>query len=273
MTKVDLKKRLGYFWLSSILIVNVIPVAPAMAVQKNVTIGFQGPLSGPESILGLGQLDAVKFAVHHFNQQFADTFKVNVIEIDDQGDPSIAQKIAPAIASNTNILGLVGPSYSGATIASLPFYIPQNLPIISPSATRISLTDPLQGRVGFPIFHRVTSIEKMQGTALYNLATQGVMTPRVLIVDDFSSYAVGLSNNIRNSVRAQTIVGTDSLVQSKGASSWGTDWASALNRVKSLNVNVVIYTGYFSQAGAFFTFLRSNGYTGILAGGDGVFSN
>ena len=244
-----------------------------MAVQKNMTIAFQGPLSGPEAVVGQSQLDAVKFAVHHFNEQYAESFKVSIVEIDDQGDPSIAQKLAPSIASNNNIIGLVGPSYSGATIASLPFYLPQNLSMISPSATRLSLTDPLQGRIGYPIFHRVTSTAKVQGSALYNLAIEGVMTPRVLIVDDLSAYAVGLSNDIRDSVLSKTIVGTDSLIQSKGFSTWGTDWASAVTKVKSLNVNVVIYTGYYSQAGAFFTHLRSNGYTGILAGGDGVFSN
>ena len=240
MSKIALSKFAGFLCLVLSVGLAVVPVTHAIAAPKNITIAFQGPLSGPEETLGKGQLDAVKFAVHHFNEQYAQTFKVNVVEIDDQGDPAIAQKMAPSIASNANILGLVGPSYSGATIASLPFYMPANLPMISPSATRISLTDPLQGRIGFPIFHRITSIEKMQGLALYNLATERVMTPRVLIVDDFSAYAVGLSNNIKSSVMAQTIVGTESLVQSKGSSSWGTDWASAVNKVRSLNVNVVI---------------------------------
>jgi basic membrane protein A len=113
----------------------------------------------------------------------------------------------------------------------------------------------------------------MQGAALYKVATQGIATPRVLIVDDLSDYAMGLSKNIREAVGTQTIVGTESLIKSKDATSWQNDWASAVSKVKTLGVNVVIYTGYYAQGAAFFTHLKMNGYTGILAGGDGVLDN
>ncbi len=245
----------------------------AVGVEKNIRIAFQGPLTGPEAQTGRNQLDGVKFAVHHFNERFAGTFKVSVTEVDDQGDPVIAQRLAPSIAADSSILGLVGPSYSGATNASIPFYKAQNLAMISPTASNLSLTDPAKGRTGYPVFHRVFSTEKMQGSALYKVAIQGVTAPRVLVVDDMSDYPMALSRNVREAAGPQTIVGTESLIKSNNSSSWQNDWASAVNKVKTLGVNVVIYTGYYAQGAAFFTHLKSNGYTGILAGGDGMLEN
>jgi branched-chain amino acid transport system substrate-binding protein len=51
-----------------------------------------------------------------------------------------------------------------------------------------------------------------------------------------------------------------------------TDWSATIAKVKTAGANVVIYTGYFPQAAPFFKQLRDSGYTGILAGGDGVLS-
>lgn len=248
------------------LVFSVLTWLPVSASEKSFTIAFQGPLSGEEAQVGRDELGAVKFAVHHFNKRFAGEFKVSVVEVDDQGDPSQAERVAPTVAANSNIIGLVGPSYSGASIASVPFYRTQNLVMISPSATRLSLTDPQQGRLGFPVFHRVVATDKVQGPALYRIATEGVSSPKVFIVDDQSAYAINLSQFIRSGVSTQNIVATDSV------SDKTVDWGTTITKVRASGANVVIFTGYFPQAATLFTQLRNSGFTGILAGGDGVLS-
>ena len=163
-----MRSRAGFSWLTFILIIGSIPATPAIASEKAFSIAFQGPLTGVEAFVGESQLDGVQFTVNEFNKRFIGKFKVSVVQVDDQGDPAVAQKIAPAIAANTNILGIVGPSYSAATIASLAFYKAGNLGMISPSAVRISLTDPSSGAVGFPVFHRVAVTDKVQVPSLFN---------------------------------------------------------------------------------------------------------
>ena len=93
-----------------------------------------------------------------FNQKNKGTLKVEVIEVDDQGDATIAVKLAPLIAEDLSIIALVGPSYSGSTRASLPFYKEKLLPLISPSATNPFLTDPTSPFFGGSVFHRVVQI-------------------------------------------------------------------------------------------------------------------
>ncbi len=244
---------------------SAVAVAPASnAAAKTLTIAFQGPLTGEEAQVGIDELNGVKYAVKLFNAKNKGKFKVNIVAVDDQGSGTEAAKVAPGTASNKKIIGLVGPAYSGATIASLPFYKQTNLPLISPSATRVSITDPAQGLIGFPVFHRIPVTDRVQGPALYKLATRGVSSPKVFVIDDQSPYGVGLVEYMK--LGGAVLAGQDSVPDKT------TDWSATISKVKSANANVVIFTGYYAQAATLYRQLRDSGYTGVLAGGDGVLS-
>ena len=240
-------------------------VAPAAnAKVREATIAYQGPLTGEEAQVGIDELYGVKYAVALFNAKNKGKIKVNIVQVDDQGSGTEAAKVAPGVASNKKIIGLVGPAYSGATIASLPFYKQTNLPLISPSATRVSITDPAQGLIGFPVFHRIPVTDRIQGPALYKLATKGVTSPKVFVIDDQSPYGVGLVDYMK--IGGAVLAGQDSVPDKT------TDWSASISKVKSAGANVVIFTGYYAQAATLYRQLRDSGYTGILAGGDGVLS-
>ena len=244
---------------------SAVAIAPASnAAAKTVTIAYQGPLTGEEAQVGIDELNGVKYAVKLFNAKNKGKFNVRIVEIDDQGSGTEAAKVAPGAASNKKILGIVGPAYSGATIASLPFYKQTNLPLISPSATRVSITDPAQGLIGFPVFHRIPVTDRVQGPALYKLATKGVSSPKVFVIDDQSPYGVGLVDYMK--LGGAVLAGQDSVPDKT------TDWSATISKVKSANANVVIFTGYYAQAATLYRQLRDSGYTGVLAGGDGVLS-
>ncbi len=244
---------------------SAVAVAPASnAAAKTVTIAYQGPLTGEEAQVGIDELNGVKYAVKLFNAKNKGKYVVKIVSIDDQGSGTEAAKVAPGAASNKKILGIVGPAYSGATIASLPFYKQTNLPLISPSATRVSITDPAQGLIGFPVFHRIPVTDRVQGPALYKLATKGVSSPKVFVIDDQSPYGVGLVDYMK--LGGAVLAGQDSVPDKT------TDWSATISKVKSANANVVIFTGYYAQAATLYRQLRDSGYTGVLAGGDGVLS-
>jgi len=244
---------------------SAVAVAPASnAAAKTVTIAYQGPLTGEEAQVGIDELNGVKFAVKLFNAKNKGKYVVKIVEIDDQGSGTEAAKVAPGAASNKKILGIVGPAYSGATIASLPYYKQTNLPLISPSATRVSITDPAQGLIGFPVFHRIPVTDRVQGPALYKLATKGVSNPVVFVIDDQSPYGVGLVQYME--LGGAKLAGKDSVPDKT------TDWSATISKVKTANANVVIFTGYYAQAATLFRQLRDSGYKGVLAGGDGVLS-
>ena len=242
-------------------------VSTASAAQT-YTIGYQGPLSGGEAATGTDEQNAVKYAIKLFEAKNPG-IKIKLVSIDDQGDPAVAGTVAPGVASNKNVLGVVGPAYSGATIASLPFYKAVGMALISPSATRVSLTDPASPDFGGPIFHRVVGKDDLQGPALAKYATKGVSGAKVFVFDDQSAYAVPLRGFVENglkSVSGATLVGGDSVPNTT------TDFSPTIAKIKTSGANVVIYTGYYSQAAVFIKQLRDSGSTAIFAGGDGVFN-
>jgi branched-chain amino acid transport system substrate-binding protein len=240
----------------------------AASAAKTYTIGYQGPLSGGEASTGTDEQNAVKYAIKLWEAKNPG-IKIKLVSIDDQGDPAVAGTVAPGVASNKNVLGVVGPAYSGATIASLPFYKAVGMALISPSATRVSLTDPTTPDFGGPIFHRVVGKDDLQGPALAKYATAGVSGAKVFVFDDQSAYAVPLRGFVEaglKKVSGATLVGGDSVPNTT------TDFSPTIAKIKTSGANVVIYTGYYSQAAVFIKQLRDSGSTAVFAGGDGVFN-
>jgi branched-chain amino acid transport system substrate-binding protein len=252
------------------LIFGVSAATNAQAAAKVLYIAYQGPLSGGEASTGIDEQNAVKYAVKLFNAKNKGKFNVKVVSVDDQGDPAVASTVAPGIGSNKNVLGVVGPAYSGATIASLPYYKAGGLVMISPSATRVSLTDPTSPDFGGPVFHRVVGKDDLQGPALAKYATKGVANAKVFVFDDQSAYAVPLRGYVEAGlakIAGATIVGGGDSVPNTA-----TDYSPTIAKIASSGANVVIYTGYYSAAAIFIKQLRDSGSKAIFAGGDGVFN-
>jgi branched-chain amino acid transport system substrate-binding protein len=252
------------------LIFGVSAATNAQAAAKVLYIAYQGPLSGGEASTGIDEQNAVKYAVKLFNAKNKGKFNVKVVSVDDQGDPAVASTVAPGIGSNKNVLGVVGPAYSGATIASLPYYKAGGLVMISPSATRVSLTDPTSPDFGGPVFHRVVGKDDLQGPALAKYATKGVANAKVFVFDDQSAYAVPLRGYVEAGlakIAGATVVGGGDSVPNTA-----TDYSPTIAKIASSGANVVIYTGYYSAAAIFVKQLRDSGSKAIFAGGDGVFN-
>lgn len=231
---------------------------PAQANQetKSVTLAFQGPLTGPEASIGIDQFNAFKYAIKKFNSYYKDKINVKILEFDDQGDPAISGKIAPSIASDRSIIGLVGPSYSGASIAALPIYNKFLLPLISPSASRTQITRSITSTQapGGVVFHRVANPIEEQGPVLLRASLYQVAMPRLFVIDDQSPYSSELLQSIKKYVKDVQIVGFDSIPDST------TDFSPSIAKIKSSGANSVIFLGWANQSASFIRQVRDSGY-------------
>ena len=79
-----------------------------------------GPLTGGAANLGIYIRDGAKVAVEQFNEEHGDEFNITLEEFDTQGDPAQAPTVLDEYIGNEDILGLVGPAFSGETRAVLP---------------------------------------------------------------------------------------------------------------------------------------------------------
>ena len=238
-------------------------IAPASA-ETVLKIAYQGPLTGPEAQTGTDGIRGVKLALKIYNAS-KPKIKVEAYEGDDQGDDALGKTVGAGIAADPAVVGVLT-AYSGPTIAALPSYKAAGIVIVSPSATRVGLTDPASPSYGAPVFHRIVSNDDLQGPALARTATTGVKNPTVFMVSDQSSYSEGLFASTK------AALGT-ALEGSDKAAKGTTDFSATISKVKAAKANIVIYTGYYADGAKFVKQLRDKNYKGIFAAGDGVLNS
>jgi len=238
-------------------------IAPASA-NTTLKIAYQGPLTGPEAQTGTDGIRGVKLALKIYNAS-KPKIKVEVYEGDDQGDDALGKTVGAGIAADASVVGALT-AYSGPTIAALPSYKAAGLVIVSPSATRVGLTDPASPSYGAPVFHRIVSNDDLQGPALARAATTGVKNPTVFMVSDQTSYSEGLFSAVK------AALGT-ALEASDKAAKGTTDFSATISKVRASKANVVIYTGYYADGAKFLKQLRDKNYKGVFAAGDGVLNS
>lgn len=238
-------------------------IAPASA-DTTLKIAYQGPLTGPEAQTGTDGIRGVKLALKIYNAS-KPKIKVEIYEGDDQGDDALGKTVGAGIAADPAVVGVLT-AYSGPTIAALPSYKAAGLVIVSPSATRVGLTDPASPSYGAPVFHRIVSNDDLQGPALARAATTGVKNPTVFMVSDQTSYSEGLFSAVK------AALGT-ALEASDKAAKGTTDFSATISKVRASKANVVIYTGYYADGAKFLKQLRDKSYKGVFAAGDGVLNS
>jgi len=246
------------------LALGAVATAPANAAKKKeVTLAFQGPLSGPYAALGKDQRPGAEYAIALYNAKNP-AVKVVMIDADTECSGTKAATVAPGVAANKKVIGVIGTSCSGEARNSFPAYKAAGLTMVAPSASAVDLTNPKAKSNGFPIFHRVVAHDGFQAPALVRYATKGVSSPKIYLVDDQTTYGAGLIKYAMAPAKKIGVAGTDSVPRGTA------DWTSVASKVKASGANVVIYGGYTVEAAKFFKALRDGGYKGVLAAGDGV---
>ncbi len=248
------------------LALGAVATAPAnAAVKKEVSLAFMGPLTGSAAALGLDQIPGAIWAIDQYNRTNPKT-KIKLVKADAQCDGTVAANVAPGVAADKKIIGVIGTSCSGEARNSFPAYKAAGLTMVAPSASAVDLTDRKSKSNGFPVFHRVVANDSFQGPALAKYAAKGVKSPKYYLVDDQSPYGQPLIKNdvTPTAKKIGAIVGTDSVAQKTS------DWSSVVAKIKSSGANIVVFGGYDYDAAPFVKALRDGGYTGIFAGGDGI---
>jgi branched-chain amino acid transport system substrate-binding protein len=248
------------------LALGAVATAPANAATKKVVkLAYMGPLTGSAAALGQDQIPGAIWAIDQYNRTNPKT-KIELVKADAQCDGTVAANVAPGVAADKAIIGVIGTACSGEARNSFPAYKAAGLTMVAPSASAVDLTNRKSKSNGFPIFHRVLVNDAIQGPALARWSAKGVTAPKYFLIDDQSTYGEPLIKTgvTPTAKKLGTIVGTDSVAQGT------TDFSSVVSKIKNSGANVVVYGGYDADAAPLFKQLRDGGYTGVLAGGDGV---
>jgi branched-chain amino acid transport system substrate-binding protein len=221
-------------------------------------IGFEGPLSGDNQQLGINEVNAVELAIDQANESGDLPFKLELVKADDVGDPAQAPTAATTLIQDNAVLGVVGPSFSGATKAVATNYGDANLVLISPSATNDTLTSS-----GFTAFHRVVPPDSLEGTELAEFLVKKNYS-KVLVIDDGSDYGTGVADTVQKGVEAggKTVQRLSVLADTK-------DYGPTAQTIAASGAQAFFYGGYDAQAALLAKAVAATSYTGAKFTGNG----
>src|SRR4051812_38180883 len=122
-------------------------------------LAFLGALTGDAGALGQNMVNGINLALKDYNAKNADC-KISLKTFDSQGSPDKAPALATQIINDDTIFGLVGPGFSGESLATGKTFFEKGLPSISPSATNVTIT-----QQGWTTWHRVIGNDDAQGSS------------------------------------------------------------------------------------------------------------
>jgi len=238
---------------------------------KTRTIGLAAPFTGPAADIGNQQVRWAKFYVKRWNAQKANKNKqIKVVPGDTQlgVDTAFAVKVAKSFASNSKLLGVVGPAGSQEVVASTSAYKGGKLGFVSGSASRTSLTDGHTDGNRRGYFFRTVPSDAAQGPTVANWMTQHLKWKRVYIIDDQETYSQGLADGVQKILASRGVkVTRDSISQTDS------DFSSKIAKIPSNTQGIYIPWQLAPQAQAFGQQLKAAGKSKIkLFGSDGLFA-
>ena len=278
-------KRIAVAAATSVMVVSTVAVVAsgsASAATKLPTyeIGFEGPLSGGNAATGLYEKYGAQLAVNQWNAKKGIKFRVKLVPGDDQGDPTIAPSVATGFALNPSLYAIVGPAFSGATVATIGTYGANKIAEVSPSATRVSITvkDPTASPTGpyntYHNFFRVVANDGVQGPADGAYLAKNFKSGKILVISDTSSYGAGLASAVAAAVTAAggSLANGGSVLNlpySNACTAGGTGTSDAVT-ASLTGVSAVFYGGYYCDfAQVVDNLVGTQKFTGAIMSGDG----
>ncbi len=226
------------------------------------TVAFQGPLSGDNQQLGINEVNGVQLAIEEANKDDSLGFKVKLLKADDGGTPEKAPAAAAQVLQDSSVMGVVGPSFSGASQAVGKKYGDAGLAIVNPSASNGELQDQ-----GFQTWHRVMPNDFAEGPAAADWLAKKAKS--VIVVSDKSAYGDGVAKAVADELKTK---GTKVITQAADATTTK-DYGPIAQTINQSNTDAMFYAGYDAQGAQLAKALKAVGYKGLRMSGNGVKSS
>lgn len=227
---------------------------------RTYTIGFVGALTGENAQLGINIRDGMRVAIEEENR--GDGPDIAMKEFDTAGDPAQASTIKDRFINDRDVIGIVGPAFSGETRALLPDIQAAGLPMISSSATNKDLPNVVPNASAF---HRVIADDALQAAGVVDYLTRE--SPRnLVVVHDNTDYGKPLADDVSRLAQARGIAMSTS---TKTLDPKAQDFSATVNEIRGANPSHVFYGGYYAEAGRLKKQLTDAGVRATFVSGDG----
>ncbi|MDP8228291.1 MAG: branched-chain amino acid ABC transporter substrate-binding protein [Candidatus Electryoneaceae bacterium] len=229
--------------------------------EKTIKIAVIAPMTGYSAKMGEDVSRGVQLAVDEWNAKGGILgLKVELAIEDDRADPKDAVSVANKAAAQ-DVIGVVGHYNSSCTIPASNIYNENNIIMITPSSTNPRVTDR-----EFPVIFRNCGRDDQQGNLEATFAVQVLGAKRIAVLHDKTTYGQGLADEFK-----LNLPDTIEVVAYEGISIEDKDFTAVLTMVKSMEPDLLMFGGLYSQGGLIAKQMRGLGLECLFLSGDGVY--
>ncbi len=235
---------------------------------ETIKIGANFELSGAVAKYGEDTMEGIKLAVEEVNAAGGiDGKKVELVTLDNTSDSAEAKAIATRLATQENVLAIIGPATTGATQATIPVTEENQIAVITASGTADNLTVKDDGTVNEYIF-RICFYDSVQGKIGANFAADNMGAKKVVLISDNSNdYSMGIAKSFKETL-AESWTDVE-IVREENITAGDTDFSAVLTNIKAVDFDMIYAPVYDTEAALLIKQARDLGIDAPIMGADG----
>jgi branched-chain amino acid transport system substrate-binding protein len=253
--------RRGLARISAWVAVSAIFLSSSSCLTAGVKIGAVTCLTGALSTFGVSSVRGAQMAVEDTNSSGGVLGEPIELIVEDNGSKAgEAATIARKFISQDKVAAILGDLTSSATMEVAPLAQAAKIPLLTPSATNVAIT-----QIGNYIF-RSCFIDSFTGKVMARFALDHLHAKQAILLTDVKQdYSVGVSDELRHyfSENGGKIIGSISY------SSGDTDFRTQLTEVRGKRPDVVFLPAYYTEAALILRQARQLGISAAFVGGEG----
>jgi branched-chain amino acid transport system substrate-binding protein len=240
--------------------------------RKVATIGVIVPLVAGSTSFGIGIRNSVDLAIRQANEaNRVPGWRLELAAEDDSSKPEVGSAAANKLASDSDVVGVVGTFNSSVAQQTIPILDRANIVQVSPGNTNDTLTrgkdfatSPVRPNKNY---FRTATLDSLQGGFAADYAYDDGGFRNVLLVHDGKTYGKGLAESFqaRFTSKGGTVTGDVRVIAEDT-----TDYSGDVTSIAAANPALIFYGGEYAAAARFTTELKKQGVTAPLMGGDGI---
>lgn len=244
-----------------LVLAMLVTVLASCKKDDTVRLGLIVPKTGVVAAYGDAVEKAVNLAVAEINEAGGiDGKQVKLFTYDNKSDATESVNVFNRLVDNDKIVALVGPVISSTSLAVGPLAEAKKIPMISPTATNLTVT------IGLDYVFRACFIDPYQGGTVAKFANENLGAKKAAILynsgDDYSS-------GLAEAFKAQFEASGGTITDYEGYTSDDKDFKAVLTTIKENNPEVLFIPDYYNQVGLIASQVKEVGITATMLGGDG----
>lgn len=235
----------------------------AIGPNENLKVATLLTMSGPDQVYGIDAVRGVEIAIADKGKLLGRS--IELVKADDQCDEKAGEAAAKQLASDKQIIGVIGATCSSASVPAARVLSDAGMVLISPSSTAPSLTDPALHQPGFL---RAIYNDKAQGKTVADFAYNILGLRHMLTIHDGTAYPKELQQAACDNFKQ---LGGECVEQIDLSN--GQDLLTMLQAAVPLNPDVIYFPVYTDNGIAIIKALPQAGFTNpALMSSDGLIS-